>query len=202
MEQHGEYRIPGPREAVWTALNDPEVLAACVPGCQSMEKRSDEHFQADVKAKVGPVAATFHADLTLSDMNPPDGYTLTADVKGGSAGFGKGTARVDLSPVEDTPGETLLRYRVSANVGGKLAQIGSRLIDAAARKMADDFFGAFEQHFRATAATAAAGGEPPQPDSSRDAAAPSDVKTAGSGSGQWIIWGLVFAALAAALLLT
>lgn len=142
MEQAGEYRIEAPADAVWRALNDPDVLARSVDGCQSMERVGDNAFKAKVKAKVGPVSATFDADVTLSDIDPPRAYTLSGQVKGGPAGFGKGTAKVQLVP---DGGATLLRYQVEGSVGGKLAQIGQRLIDAAARKMADDFFARFAE---------------------------------------------------------
>ncbi len=141
MQQTGEYRIGVPRDAVWTALNDPDVLARCIEGCQSMVRTADDAFAASVKAKVGPVSATFQADLTLTDICPPASYTLNANVKGGAAGFGKGVARVSLVPEGTTA--TLLRYQVEGQVGGKLAQVGQRLIDAATRKMADDFFAKF-----------------------------------------------------------
>jgi uncharacterized protein len=138
VRQAGEFRVGAPRETVWRSLNDPDVLRACIDGCQSMTQLSDDAFSAVVKTKIGPVSATFNADLHLIDVDPPAGYTLQAAVKGGAAGFGKGVARVRL--VEDGDA-TLLRYDVEGSVGGKLAQVGSRLIDAAARKMAEDFFG-------------------------------------------------------------
>jgi len=142
MEQSGEHRIEAPATAVWAALNDPDVLARCIAGCQSMEKLSDTEFRAKAKARVGPVSALFDAELTLSDLDPPHAYTLSGQVKGGAAGFGRGSARVEL--VEDG-GATLLRYQVRGSVGGKLAQIGSRLVEGSARKLADDFFAAFAE---------------------------------------------------------
>jgi carbon monoxide dehydrogenase subunit G len=140
MRQSGEYRIGAPADAVWRALNDPEVLSQCIEGCQSLTRLGDDAFAAVVKAKIGPLSAVFNAELKLADLDPPHGYTLEANVKGGAAGFGKGTARVSLS--EEGP-ETILRYDVDGSVGGKLAQVGQRLIDAGARKMADDFFARF-----------------------------------------------------------
>ena len=140
MQQTGEYRIAAAREKVWAALNDPDVLAQCIEGCQSMTKVAEDAYTTSIKAKVGPVSATFGAELNLSDLDPPSAYTLNASVKGGAAGFGKGSARVTLV---DDGGATILRYQVDGNVGGKLAQVGSRLIDGAARKMADDFFRKF-----------------------------------------------------------
>jgi uncharacterized protein len=142
MEMHGERRIPAPREEVWARLNDAETLKSSIPGCQEIEKTSDTEFTAKVRAKVGPVSATFQGKVTLSDLNPPNGYTISGEGQGGVAGFAKGGAKVSL---ETADGETVLRYEVQAQVGGKLAQIGSRLIDATARKMADDFFNRFAE---------------------------------------------------------
>ena len=144
MEQTGEYRIPAPIEAVWSALNDADVLCACIDGCESLTKIDDEHFEASVKVKLGPVRAAFKANIELVNLNPPQSYTLNLDVKGGAAGFGRGTADVELC---DTGDGTRLNYGVHASVGGKIAQIGSRLIDATARKMADSFFNRFAQSF-------------------------------------------------------
>lgn len=140
MDQSGEYRIPAERADVWRALNDPDTLKRCIDGCQTMERRSDGGFAAVVKARVGPVRAVFNAALDLADVNPPESYTINVAVKGGPAGFARGSAAVTLAPQGE---ETMLRYAARANIGGKLAQIGSRLIDGAARKMADDFFKAF-----------------------------------------------------------
>ncbi|MDE0364645.1 MAG: carbon monoxide dehydrogenase subunit G [Gammaproteobacteria bacterium] len=140
MDQSGEYRIPAERADVWRALNDPDTLKRCIDGCQSMERRPDGGFAAVVKARVGPVRAVFNAALDLADINPPESYTINVAVKGGPAGFARGSAAVTLAAQGE---ETMLRYAASANIGGKLAQIGSRLIDGAARKMADDFFKAF-----------------------------------------------------------
>ncbi|MFN3231783.1 MAG: SRPBCC family protein [Alphaproteobacteria bacterium] len=142
MDMSGEYRIPAPRERVWDALNDPDILGQCIPGCQSIEKTSDTEMTAVVKAKVGPVSAKFNGDVTLSDMDPPNGYTLSGEGKGGVAGFARGTAKVALA--EDGDG-TLLTYNVDAKVGGKLAQVGARLVDGTAKKMADDFFSTFSE---------------------------------------------------------
>ena len=140
MEMHGEFRIPASRERVWQGLNDPEILKNSIPGCQSVERVSDTEFTAKVVAKVGPVKANFSGKVTLSDLDPPNGYTISGEGQGGVAGFAKGGAKVNL---EEEGGETVLRYDVQSQVGGKLAQIGSRLIDATARKMADEFFGKF-----------------------------------------------------------
>ena len=140
MEMTGEYRISAPRQRVWEALNDPEVLKQCIPGCQSLEKVSDTEFNGRVVASVGPVRAAFGGKVTLSDLDPPQSYTISGEGSGGVAGFAKGGAKVNLA---EEGAETLLTYDVQAQVGGKLAQIGSRLIDGVARKMANDFFGSF-----------------------------------------------------------
>src|SRR6266478_5041654 len=140
MEMQGERRIPAPRQRVWERPNAPETLKACIPGCESIEKISDTEFTAKVTAKVGPVKASFSGKVTLTDLHPPAGYTITGEGTGGVAGFAKGSATVAL---EEEGGETVLRYGAQGQVGGKLAQIGSRLIDATARKMADEFFSRF-----------------------------------------------------------
>lgn len=143
MEMSGEYRIPASRETVWQALNDPDVLRACIPGCQELERTSDTGFAATVRARVGPVSATFKGEVALEDIDPPAGYRIQGEGKGGVAGFAKGGANVRLA---EDGGETILTYDADAKVGGKLAQIGSRLIAGTARKMADQFFGAFAEH--------------------------------------------------------
>jgi len=140
MDMHGERHIPAPRQRVWERLNDPDTLKNCIPGCESVDKLSDTEFTAKVTARVGPVKATFTGKVTLSDLDPPAGYTISGEGVGGVAGFAKGSAIVAL---EEADGETVLRYGVQAQVGGKLAQIGSRLIDATARKMADESFSRF-----------------------------------------------------------
>jgi uncharacterized protein len=140
MDMTGERRIPAARQKVWEGLNDPEILKESIPGCQEIEKVSDTEFTAKVRAKVGPVSANFAGKVALSDLDPPNGYTISGEGTGGVAGFAKGGAKVTL---EEENGETVLRYTVQAQVGGKLAQIGSRLIDATARKMADQFFTKF-----------------------------------------------------------
>lgn len=158
MDMTGEYRIPAPRQRVWEALNDPEILKAAIPGCEQLNKISERELEARVKAKVGPVSATFNGKVTLGDLNPPESYTISGEGKGGAAGFAKGGAEVRLA--EDGPA-TVLRYTAKADVGGKLAQIGSRLIQGTAKKMADDFFGKFstivgERHGSEAAAPAPA----------------------------------------------
>lgn len=153
MEMTGEQLIPAPREAVWRALNDPEVLQASIPGCESLTKTSDSSFEAKVKAKVGPVSASFTGAVTLSNIDPPNSYTISGEGKGGVAGFAKGGADVRLEEVP--PGHTRLVYDVKAQVGGKLAQIGSRLIEGSAKKLAAEFFDTFAQQVMAQAAPGA-----------------------------------------------
>ena len=142
MDMTGQYRIPAPREQVWAALNDPAMLKASLPGCESLEKVSDHEFAATVIAKVGPVKAKFNGNVTLSNLNPPESYTISGEGKGGAAGFAKGGADVRLTEDGDI---TVLTYTAKADVGGKLAQLGSRLIDGTAKKMADEFFDNFTQ---------------------------------------------------------
>ncbi len=140
MDMSGSHRIEAGRDAVWAALNDPDILRQCIPGCEEVVRQSDTEMTAKVVAKVGPVSAKFAGKVTLSDLDPPNGYTITGEGSGGAAGFGKGGATVTLA---DDGGATLLTYTAKAQVGGKLAQIGSRLVDATARKMAEEFFARF-----------------------------------------------------------
>jgi uncharacterized protein len=143
MTMTGEATLPADRPKVWAMLNDATVLRSCIPGCQSLEKTTDTSFAAVVKLKIGPVGATFKGAVQLTDLDPPNGYTISGEGEGGVAGFAKGGARVRLSDAEGAPGSTLLKYDVEANVGGKIAQLGSRLIDGVAKKLADQFFAAF-----------------------------------------------------------
>ena len=152
MEMSGVQLVPAPQRVVWDALNDPAMLKASVPGCESIERIADNEYQVQMVARVGPVSAKFKGKLTLSDVKPPDSYSIAFEGQGGAAGFAKGGAHVRLSPEAD---KTKLSYDVKASVGGKLAQIGSRLVDAAAKKVADDFFRNFNQKVGA-----AQGGDP------------------------------------------
>ncbi|MEM7016052.1 MAG: carbon monoxide dehydrogenase subunit G [Pseudomonadota bacterium] len=142
MDMKGEYRIPAPRMQVWEALNDPEVLKRCIPGCEEMEKKSDTEMSTTLSAKVGPVKARFQGTIELSNVDPGNSYTMVGEGKGGVAGFAKATVNVNLSDVES---DTQLAYDVDATVGGKLAQVGARLIDGTAKKMADEFFSNFNR---------------------------------------------------------
>jgi carbon monoxide dehydrogenase subunit G len=138
MVMDGEVQLPAAREVVWAKLNDPEVLKACIPGCESLEKLSDTEFQAVAVTKIGPVKAKFKGKVRLSDLDPPNGYRISGEGDGGVAGFAKGGATVALTPQDG--GGTRLAYHVDAQIGGKLAQLGQRLVNGAAKKMADQFF--------------------------------------------------------------
>lgn len=146
MELQGERLIPASVEVTWAALNDPDVLKACIAGCESLERTGPESMTAVVALKVGPVSARFKGNLAMTNVRAPDGYTINFDGQGGVAGFGKGSADVALSAQD---GQTLLKYLARATVGGKMAQIGSRLIDATAAKITEDFFSAFEARLQA-----------------------------------------------------
>ncbi|GBD45138.1 hypothetical protein HRbin40_02640 [bacterium HR40] len=155
MDMTGEYRIPAPRERVWQALNDPEILRQAIPGCEELTRKSDTEFEAVVRAKIGPVQARFTGAVSLSDIRAPESYVIQGEGKGGAAGFARGGARVEL--LADGANATILRYEAKADVGGKLAQIGSRLIQSTAKKMADDFFARFAELVAAREAAPAPG---------------------------------------------
>ncbi|MCO5732651.1 carbon monoxide dehydrogenase subunit G [Rhizobium sp. SSA_523] len=152
MEIKGEERIAAPRRVVWEALNDPVILQQCIPGCQSLEQRSPTELAATVKLKIGPVSASFQGEVTLSDINPPQSYRISGEGKGGIAGFAKGFADVVLTEEGE---QTLLSYSADAQVGGKLAQLGSRLIGSTSQKLAQQFFANFNE-----ALSQPEGGEP------------------------------------------
>ena len=153
MEIKGEYKIAAPREKVFAALNDQAVLQACIPGCESLEKLSDTEMTAKVRLRIGPVSAAFTGKVTLSDIDPPNGYKISGEGQGGVAGFAKGGAVVKLAA---DGGATVLTYDVDAQVGGKIAQVGARLIQGTARKLADQFFGKFAESVGAPPPTATA----------------------------------------------
>ena len=187
----GECKIDAPRDVVWRGLNDPEVLKQSITGCEEMEATAENEFTAKVTAKVGPVKAKFTGVVKLSDLDPPSSYKISGEGKGGAAGFAKGGAEVTL--VEDGAG-TLLRYKVSATVGGKLAQLGGRLIDSTAKKYADEFFAKFKELTEASVAAPGTAGAPTAP-AEAPAATPPGKKVS---PGLWIILLiLVVAAIAA-----
>ena len=200
MDMTGSERIAAPRERVYQALNDPEILKAAIPGCEAIEKTSDTAMTATVVTKVGPVKAKFQGAVTLSDLDPPNGYTISGEGKGGPAGFAKGGAKVRLEPDGPNGEATVLHYEVKADVGGKLAQLGSRLIDGTARKLAGEFFSNFAALVvaPAVAEAALAAASPKAPPEAPGAA----VRGAAAAGGKLWIWGLavVVVALAAYIL--
>jgi len=179
LDIKGEYQIACDRQRVWEALNDAEVLAKCIPGCESIEMQSPTSLNARIMASIGPVKSKFDTHISLENLNPPAGYTLTGESKGGPAGFGRGSADVRL---EEKDGGTLLVYDAKFQVGGKLAQIGSRLVLGATRKMADDFFGNFSRELDPAARRV-------------DAAEIATARGHGLAARTWLLAGLVFAAL-------
>ncbi len=170
MDMSGQQVIPADRETVWRGLNDAEILRQSIPGCESIEMQSDTEMTAKVTAKVGPVKAKFTGAVTLSDLNPPESYRISGEGKGGAAGFAKGGADVKLEEVE---GGTLLSYEVHANVGGKLAQLGGRLIEGTAKRMAGEFFDNFAKAVAPEAVAPEPGPEPaPEPEAAETPVAP------------------------------
>ena len=140
MDMTGERLIPAPRQKVWDALNDPDILKACIPGCETLEKTGDNELRATASVKIGPIGAKFNGKVQLTDLDPPTSYRISGEGQGGVAGFAKGGANVHLT---DQDAGTLLKYVVNAQVGGKIAQLGARLIDATSKQMADIFFDRF-----------------------------------------------------------
>lgn len=212
MKLSDERRIAAPREKVWAGLNDPAVLQKSIPGCEDLEKVSETEFNATVSAKVGPVKAKFKGAVQLSDLNPPESYRISGEGKGGAAGFAKGGATIHLT--EDGDG-TIMRYEVDADVGGKLAQIGGRLIEGTSKKLAGEFFDNFEAALGATAEMPAEAGTPTHtgdesdedtPDGGNDGealVAPEPIHTVSPASSNrtWVIIGAVIVIGAIALTL-
>ena len=186
MELLGERLIPASVDQTWAALNDPAVLKACITGCESVDRTGDDAFTAVVALRIGPVSARFKGNLKMTNIVPPTGYTINFDGQGGVAGFGKGSADVALTP---EAGQTRLKYNARATVGGKMAQIGSRLIDATAAKITEDFFKAFEAHLQAANVPAADALVAPT------ATAPVAVEAPGLGKLWWVIGAMVVVAL-------
>lgn len=181
MDIEGEYRLNASRDVVWQMLNDTSVLKACIPGCESLEESGEQMFDAKITAAIGPVKAKFNTQIKLKDLVPPERYTIEGNAKSGAAGFGRGSANVFL---DEIPEGTLLRYTASLKVGGKLAQVGSRMVAGATRKTADDFFGEFADRV---------GRSDPEPDAPEE-----DRGYLLPGKGSMMGW-LIGAALAIAL---
>jgi len=182
MEMTGQYEILAPRPVVWAALNDAAILKSCLRGCEQFDKASDTAFDVVFTTKIGPIKTTFSAVIALSDVRPPEGYTLSGEGKGGAAGFAKGSASVQLL---EGSGATVLKYAINASLKGKIGQMGSRIVDDAAKGMADDFFGRF-------AGIVSAQSPPDQP-------APPAADTAAPGRGRPnMMWYLLAAAIFAA----
>lgn len=159
MDLSGAHDIPAPRARVWAALNDPAALESCIPGLQSLEKTSDTEFAAVVAARIGPVSARFKGRVTLSDIDPPNGYTIAGEGAGGAAGFARGSARVRLADAGG--GATRLTWEADARIGGKLAQVGSRLVGGAAKRLANEFFSKLAGHVAPAAPDGEADDTPP-----------------------------------------
>jgi carbon monoxide dehydrogenase subunit G len=220
MKMSGERLLPVPPREAWDALNDPAMLKACIPGCESVTMTEPQRYELVMAAKIGPVSARFKGRLTQTDVVEPQSYSIHFDGQGGAAGFGKGTAEVRLAQAE---GGTRLDYDVSAQIGGKLAQIGSRLVDAAARKISDEFFGNFESRLRervaaSTPGTPLASGEPGPASPATPPAEPAIAVAAPSGPDEaqriavaaeadrrdhrtrWLMWAIALAAAAALMI--
>jgi carbon monoxide dehydrogenase subunit G len=170
----GEFDIPAERARVWEALNDPDILKDCIPGCETIEKISETDLTARVRAKVGPISSRFSTKITLSDIDPPAGYTISGEGKGGPAGFARGGAQVSL---EENGVGTTLRYKAEVQVGGKLAQVGSRLIEGTARKLSDEFFATFAQRLS------------PAPELAPVEAAVAAPPAGKEAAPRWLLWG-------------
>lgn len=195
MEMKGEQRIAASRTRVWEALNDPDVLRRCIPGCQSLEKEGDDRMKAVVEIKIGPIGARFNGAVAISDAKPPESYTISGEGQGGTVGNAKGGAKIRLAEVD---GGTLLSYEVEAQVGGRLAQLGGPIIDATAKQLAGRFFKQFGEVFEAPAAAPAAIGAPSAAPASAQPAVPvpSYAPVAASGG---TIWGWIAAVVLAVL---
>ena len=186
MDMKGEFRVPLPQDVVWRALNDPEVLKASIPGCDELIRESDTSFKGKISAAVGPVRAKFAGTATLSDIDAPNGYTLTGSGSGGAAGMVKGGAKVRLVAEGSA---TVLQYEAQAQVAGKLAQIGARLVDMAAKKMADDFFGNFVAQLQA--AQPAPEPEPATEQQTEEKAVETVTETVAPQRRAWLVLALV-----------
>lgn len=191
MDMQGNRHLAVTQQQAWEALNDPAVLKVCIPGCDKIEPVADNQYAIGMAVKVGPVAARFNGKITLADVLPPNSYTIAFEGQGGPAGFGKGTARVNLAPAAEGTG-CELGYTANAQVGGKIAQVGQRLVDGVARQMADDFFRRFDEEMQRRYPQASAG--------EASAAAASAAPAAGKRMPVWV-WVLFAAVVLLALLL-
>jgi hypothetical protein len=189
MDMTNAVTLPSAQERVWEALNDPEILKQCINGCESIEKSGENEYKVALTVAIGPVKAKFKGNLRLTDIDPPNAYTLQFDGQGGVAGFGKGSAKVTLTP--DGTG-TRLAYTVNAQIGGKIAQVGSRLIDGTSKKMADDFFAAFKLAIAPADGEAATDAVP-----AASAATASASASGGPGRWRWALAALAAVAIAA-----
>lgn len=191
MDMQGSRVLAATQEQAWNALNDPEVLKACIPGCEKVERTGDDSYALGMAVKIGPVAARFSGRIQLQDLNPPQSYTLQFDGNGGAAGFGKGNAQVSLTPVESG---TELAYTVKAQVGGKIAQVGQRLVDGVAKQMAEEFFKRFDTRLQELYPA------PPAAETDSAPAAPAAAADAPAAGGvpawAWIVGAVVVAGLA------
>ena len=187
MDLQGERLIPADVQRTWDALNDPDALKACIPGCESVERTGDNSFESVVAVKIGPVSARFKGRLQMTNVQAPNAYTINFDGQGGAAGFGKGSADVSLAPEGE---QTRLRFSAKAQVGGKMAQIGSRLVDATAQKLTEQFFTAFENHLRPAATE-----EPSRAGPATVAATPANAQKAGVPMWMWVVGGAVVLAV-------
>lgn len=197
MDMEGSRALAVTQQQAWDALNDPEVLKVCIPGCDRIEPTGDNQYAVGVAVKIGPVQAKFNGKITLSEVTPPDSYTITFDGQGGAAGFGKGVSQVRLSAQVDGPG-CVLDYKVQAQVGGKIAQLGQRLIDGVAKGMAEDFFKRFDNEMQRRY---------PSPEAAQAAAAQAVAGPASAAAGPmvprwvWVAVAVAFAVVVAVLLL-
>ena len=196
MELASTRIVPARPHAVWAALNDPDVLKACLPGCESFVRSGENAYAVVIAARVGPVSARFNGRMTMTDIDAPNGYTLHFEGQGGAAGFARGEARVTLAPEGEQ--HTAMSYVAKAQVGGKLAQLGSRLVDGAAAKMTDEFFARFVEQIGAPPASAAAGASVPAPLSEGEAAG--TLLTPPGGS-PWIRYAAIIAIIVVVIVL-
>ncbi|HEY7786951.1 MAG TPA: carbon monoxide dehydrogenase subunit G [Casimicrobiaceae bacterium] len=205
MELSNTRIVPAPPSTVWSALNDPAVLKACLPGCESLERTGENAYDVVMAARVGPVSARFNGRMTMTDVDPPNAYTLQFDGQGGAAGFARGEARVTLAP--DGEQHTALKYQAKAQVGGKLAQIGSRLVDGAAAKLTDDFFARFVARIASTepvVADSTASAAPSKLTANPTRGSPADtapVSLAPPGGSTWIRYAAIIAIIIVVIVL-